>query len=365
MRIEVYRELAGQLEEEWNRFLDAAAHEHPRQRPRFALVEKAVGHDVLYAIGRDDSGIRACALVCLRNPSWGGHADAAALSGPVCDDLASFEAFLRGLVRAPELQKIGRLQISPYWLDDEARQIKTVLDRLGWRSAESEDFRHTGLIDIRKTDDGLLEHFGKSARRKVRLAQRNNFTVRAMTGTDDCKVLYDSLNRLRARNNLVEIEAADAAAHFAHIYSDPRLGIALGAFHGDIFLGGLLVYRSRHSAHARHFTSEPETLKEFSNLRIAPQLWWEGMRWARDQGCTWLDVEGYRADVVEGDPRYNIYVYKGEFHPAPAVRISEHYFTVNSLRAAPAQVRKTIRSALKRAASYRRSQRLPDRKHDE
>ena len=67
------------------------------------------------------------------------------------------------------------------------------------------------------------------------------------------------------------------------------------------------------------------------------------MVWAKNHHCCLLDLEGYRADVANTDPMYNIYKYKGEYTPTSAIRVAEHYFVVNSIFDRPAQLRESIR----------------------
>ena len=71
------------------------------------------------------------------------------------------------------------------------------------------------------------------------------------------------------------------------------------------------------------------------------------MIWAKRQGCSWLDVEGYRADVSTSDPKYNLYKYKGEFGLTPATRISEHYYVTNFALHAPSYYLRTAKLTVK------------------
>ncbi len=226
----------------------------------------------------------------------------------------------------PQIRRVGRLHISPYWLHEEAVQLQQVLDRLGWKSAETKPFRHTGIVNIEANEDELLRAFSKSARREVRRARRQNVKVKHITTDNECCALYASLNRLRSRRGLRAISDVEALEQFRDIHSTSRLGIALGAYQNEEFVGGLLIYRSKHTAHGRHFTTEPDALKRLSNLRISPLLWLSGMAWAHDQGCCWFDLEGYRQNIPRNDPKFALYKYKGELNPRPAIRVSEHYF---------------------------------------
>lgn len=355
MQIECRRVLDEDTANDWIAFLNAAARQHPRQSLRYAQVERAIGNEVLYVMGKRDGEIRAIAMISLRDrwPGKIGYTNAAALSGPVCDSLDGLVSFLRQVVALPELSSVGRLLISPYWLDEDAVRLQRELAQLGWKSSESNDFRQTGLVDLRVNGEEILKRFSKSARRETRRAQRQNIQIRTMSGDEDCAVFYESLNRLRANRGLSIIDRVEAKNQFDHIYSHPKIGVALGAFHESSFVGGLLIYRSQIVAHGRHFTTEPNSLKALSNLRIAPVLWWSGMSWAHSQGCKWMDVEGYNANVTNLDPKYRIYKYKGEFSPLPKTRISENYLIINKSLYFPRMLTDSAKSALRKCIKLR------------
>jgi hypothetical protein len=316
----------------WTAFLAAARRQHPRQDPRFALVEQADGRDTLFLTGYDEGGkIAAIGLLAmLRHPFWpGAHQEAQCLSGPVCDDAATLVAFLQSVARLPGLARVGRLKVTPFWTGPEAELLARRLSEAGWTIREAEPFRSTGWVDTTLPVEDLFARFSKSARREVRRAERQGITLHRIVERDGAQVFLDSLNRLRSERRLGPVPAPGFLAAFDAIYRAGEDGVILSACHEGTFVAGLQLYRGAHVAHGRQFTTEPARLRQLGNLRIAPFLWLEGLRWAKARGCAALDVEGWRQGVDEDDPKYNIYKYKSEFGPVPVRRLAEHSLTLN------------------------------------
>ena len=350
MKIGGLRNLTSQQAGEWRRFLAAARHQHPRQDPRFADIERALGHVPLFVLGYDAAKLRAVALFSLRRFRLipGNYTEALALSGPVCDDPTMFRAFLDGLVAEPAFARTGAIRITPYWLDGDADTLTVNLAGSRWRLSDPAPFRETGLLDLDKSSEEILASFSKSARREVRRAKRQGVEIRPIETLKEARVFFDSLNRLGALRGLPRIVPKEYETAFPRIYSDPSIGTILGAYVDGAFLSGLLLYRSRDVAHGRRFTTEPVALRALSNLRIAPLLWWSAMIWAKEQGCRHLDVEGYREDMEKTNRLYNVNKYKGEFNPRPVRRFEEHTLVLNRLLHVLGAQRYRVRAALKR-----------------
>jgi len=335
--------------EQWSAFLASAAHQHPRQSPLFAVPEAALGRRPLYAVGRRNGEICAVALISLIPHPFlpGAWARGLCLSGPVCDDAATMAAFLEAVAADPRLSRVGVLHVTPYWLEAEAEALDAVLANAGWRVAEAERYRHTGWVDITRPPEQILAELSKSARREVRRAERQGIAFRTVDTPEEALVFINSLNRLRLSRGLSELALSAFMASHDVLYAKQEIGTIIGAWQEDVFLAGLLVYRSRDVAHGRHFTTEPEDLRRAGNLRIAPALWLEAMKWAKSKGCRTLDVEGYQ-EPVEGDKKFNIHKYKSEMNPRVVTRISERAKTLNATLHLTGNARQLARSGLRR-----------------
>lgn len=355
LQVDARTGLAPEEMAKWRAFLAAAQHQHPRQDPSFALAERADGRDILFVMGSDATGkLVAVALISLlRHPIWrGAYSEAQCLSGPVCDDAATLVAFVQSISELPALARVGRFKITPFWTGNAAEELASCLAEAGWSISDAERFRSTGWVDTTASTDEILARFSKSARREVRRAERQGVTLVQVTDDDGARIFLASLNRLRRERGLGPISAPGFLAAFDALYRTGDKGVILSALHDGEFIAGLQLYRGAHVAHGRQFTTEPELLRGLGNLRIAPILWLEGMRWAQGHGCKALDVEGWRAEAGTKDPKFNIYKYKAEFAPVPVLRLGEHCRTLNRLVRVTGNLRADLRRALR--GIYRR-----------
>ncbi len=351
MDIECLAALTEPQEAEWRAFLAQARHQHPRQDPRFAAVERASGQEVIFAIGRQDSTICAIGLFTLQPARFlpGRIAAASALSGPVCDDSATLVAFLRAVAGHARFAKVDAIRVTPYWLNDEADELAGRLAEAGLKITDPEPHRDTGMIDLTMSEDDLRASFSRSARRKVRLIEKSEVEVRRIDTPALSEEFFERLNTLViARHNLTPVPRTEYEAGFAHIYNDPSIGAIFGAYHGDVFLGGLLLYRSGGTAHARRYVADPDAAQAIGNLRVAPSLWLEGLLWAKGEGCNRFDVEGFLPVEDKAHPNFNVYEYKREFKPVHVRRVAEHTLVLNPLTNGVNMMPGRARSAVKR-----------------
>lgn len=319
---------------EWAAFHAWTAHQHPRQSPSAAAVDEAIGRKALYVTARAPDGtIQATGLFTLQphgvlRDAW---ETAYCLSGPVCDDAGTLASFLDAVARLPAFRRVGRLRVTPYWLNDEARELQALLASRGWQPHHVETFRQTGWIDLSRTPEEIIASFSKSARRQLRRAEACGIVVRFLHTEDEARIFHASINRLYKKRGIDPVPLEVILADFRSIVLEKGERVILGAFHADRFVAGLQVFRCGTRAHTGHFTSEPQILHEVGNVRIAPILWYSAILWAQNFSVLKIDVEGWKSDAEENDPHYNIYKYKAEFSPEPVLRIGEHSRSVNRL----------------------------------
>lgn len=331
MDIECVQELEPQQKAEWDNFLASSPFQHPRQDHRFAAVERKEGADVLFVMGRVAGVLVGVGLLSrTRHPFVAScYSDAIFLSGPVCDNSETMIDFLNTIFSHSDFARIGRVRITPYWLEDNARTLHSLLQNSNFKLSTDGVYRNTGLVDISSDPDVVVSRFSKSARREVRRAERAGVSIVPIQTREGASEFLDSLNRLREGRGLNALSEGSFLQGFNDIYKEGDKGILLGAFSDSALVGGLLLYRSANTAHGRHFTTEPQLLHALKNLRISPVLWLAGMNWARSKGCLQLDVEGYVETSDKLDKKFHIYKYKSEFAPMPIIRIGERYRVSN------------------------------------
>ncbi|WP_169546206.1 GNAT family N-acetyltransferase [Sneathiella aquimaris] len=350
MQIECFKSLDGPLQIEWEGFLENSKNQHPRQLPVFANIEKAEGNACYFLIGRKENTISAVALASLV-PSRifkNKFSQANILSGPIINNEDDFYSFINNLKKQTIFKNVGRLNVSPYWLEEDALIAHRVLKDAGFSSAEPQPFRKTGIVDLTRSEDEIFSAFSKSARRETRRAERQEITVQPITDKSTYLEFLALLNNLRKNRHLSELDSQSMAFSFENFYKKGENGIVLCALHEKTVIAGLQIYRSNVTAHGRHFAGDTEKLKELKNLRISPLLWLEGMKWAKKSGCHRFDLEGYDSTVTSDNSHYYIYKYKGEFSPAEVKRVSEHYTVTNRALHFPGHLKTRAKEIIKR-----------------
>lgn len=355
IRVESHVDPGDALQAEWASFVSAARHHHPHQDTRFGPAEQAQGHQVVYVTGRGEDG-RLCAvgLFSIKPlapfPRVALHA--LCRDGPVCDDIDTLLSFAEACLRLPAFSRVGHLRLAPCWAGPEAQALHQALARQNWITDFPQARWSTGWVDLEPPAKALLATFSKSARREIRRAERAGVVVRPLAGPAEAELFLRSLNRLRQSRGLTPVPAMFFRAVFDSFYAPGRDGIILGAFHGEDFLAGLQIHRSRDLAHGVHFAVETQRLAALSNLRIAPVLWFQGMTWAQSMGCHALDLEGWSGDIGAGDAHFGIHKYKGEFSPVQTHRLAEHRKAANPVLGGVLAAVRRLRTALHGRADH-------------
>jgi len=349
MKLECLEKLDPVTRKEWDTFVYNSKNQHPRQFPVFAEIERAEGNYPYFIIGRENGHICAAALVSRVPHKYlkGKYSCATILSGPICDDARQLSEFVSGLKNERFFDNVGRINISPYWLGRDSCEAQNVLAEIGFVSAERSSLRKTGLVDLDRPEQEILASFSKSARREARRAERMDVRVTMLSEKEDFFTFLKILNQLRKSRQLTIFEKNPMAFSFDTFYKYGDHGVVLCAWHEETLLAGLQIYRSKNTAHGRHFAGDNDELKNLKNLRISPLLWLEGMKWAKKKGCTHLDLEGYDASVSKENSHYFIYKYKGEFSPKEITRVAEHYFVTNPIYNFPGYLAPKLKGYIK------------------
>ena len=332
MEVSVFRALPDDKEGEWNRFLNASPHAHPEQDIRFAHVLRAEGNDVVFVMGWVDHVLRAVALFSLSPHPFlkGYYREAMTFSGPVCDNPKDLIALVEGFLTHDSIAGIGRIRVTPYWLEEDARIMQGALLKEGWGVFEEDKVRQTGLVDLSGTEADILSRFSKSARAEVRKAERQGLTVEIIREKADALEFLASLDRHRAERGLGLVAQPVLLAALENVYRTEDLGIILALRQKNIFIAGLALYRGKLIAHASLYTNEAAKLRTLQNLRVSPFLWLQAMKWAKGLGSQGLDVEGYKEIDDINHKLYRVYKYKAELSPKLVTRVAGHQKIVNA-----------------------------------
>lgn len=328
MKTTFHFELDQALRLDWDRFWQNCEHTHPRQHSLFGQIERAQGRTPIYAIGRTNGSIKCAGLFSIR-PLFSGKRfspQALCLRGPAFDNINHCEQFLLQTESHFKKLNTGCISLCPYWFYPQAKQVEDLLHNLGFTSGNGEAAPRstTGLVDLQRSDEEILAEMKSKTRQEIRRTDRLGVSIRPARTLEEAKHFYRQLSAMHRQRSLDAITFNEFKATFEYILKDQQLGILLNAFYDEQFLSGLWLVRGTHTCHYARFVVVRSELKKLANLTIGPALWWHGIQWAKEKGCTTLNVEGYRNDVEPYHPKYHLYKLKGRFNPKPADILAPH-----------------------------------------
>ncbi len=184
------------------------------------------------------------------------------------------------------------------------RRVLALLRARGWRfSPEQIQFKNTGITRLVEDEAGLLESFKSKWRYNVRLADRRGLVVRQGTEAD-LAAFYALYAETGQRDGFL----IRPFAYYADIWrtylaaqmdgENPAGGGLLLAEHpeDDTPVAGIFLLRYGSRAWYFYGASGESRRRDMPNHLLQ----WEGMRWARAQGCTVYDWWG--APTAPDDP---------------------------------------------------------------
>lgn len=343
----VYKfELDEELKKRWYDFWIKCEHAHPQQHWLYGEIERSKGRIPVYVYGETNGELKCIGIFSIRPLLSGNKYSLQALCyrGPAFDDISILNEFLIDVKEYFKTLMVGNIVISPYWFTPEADEIVEILHNLGFKPTSLHSYlivklRHitldilnkTSIIDLDRSEEELLDSFSKSTRREIRRAERSDIVVRSIKDSEETYEFYKHFRDMSIDRGLNLPSKDEFKGTFENILKGGEFGVLLHAYHENAFLGGLWMLRGPTTAHTNRYVVSRQPLKELSNLRIGPFLWWQGFLWAKEMGCRYIDMEGSFEDVNESDPMYRVNKFKKGFNPTLSYRINDHQCTCNSI----------------------------------
>lgn len=343
MDLEFQFELSESEKIQWAEFWNNCQHSHPRQHFLFGEIEFEKGRFPIYFSGEVDGNLVCTAIFSIRPLFFDKtfSLEAICLRGPVFDDVSFFQDLIRFAVDRFKALRVGSIRISPYWQFPEAEEVLSALKELGFtpyykhRRVEATyvgSRTGTGRVDLTRSEDEILASFSKYTRRDIKRVAKLDIDVHPLQMMDEALLAFHSFCNMRRERGLTQMSKGEFRRTFEYFLADGDYGILFGAFSKKNFLGALWLIRGPQIALTAGYAVEPESCRKVHNsLSIGPPLWWEGIRWAKQKGCSWLDVEGYSETTPKSSPTYHIHEFKRKFRPLPIQIISEHVLVCNPM----------------------------------
>lgn len=332
VRTNFYYKLDAAKQSQWTQFWHTCQHTHPRQHLLFGEVERTRGKTLVYAVGEVDDGIVCIGIFSIRPLFFGKRFSfqAECLWGPVFDDIDCVREFLLQVKSYFKALNVGSIRVCPYWFYPQAETVESLLNELGFTTVPSVGRPGarfpTGLIDLTPSNDEIFAALKSKTRQEIRRADRLGVSIRPTNSPAEANEFFRYLSRMHRQRSLEAVSFKEFKATFEYILKDRELGVLFVAYCDQRFLGGLWILKGTQIYHYAKYVVLHRPLRKLANLTVAPALWWQGIQWARRQGCRWIDVEGYLDDVEPYDRRYQYYRTKTRFNPAPVQRMGTHTY---------------------------------------
>lgn len=235
--------------------------------------------------------------------------------GPVVDRIEDLPDVLRALRR----RLPGRVQVMPYFADEEAKAVERVLAENGFQSVHEFSSAHARTLRVDLMPKDLFAgKAGESLRRKIRQAEKAGATTRKGTSAD-----MPVLERLYADLMRGQDRSGKPRAYWdalGRIVDDGQRGAIFLAEHEGEAISAL--YVAKHGPLAT-FVIGASGQQERSFSKTVPSMT-AAIRWAKDEGCTAFDMGGIPMEGDTDDKRRRIAQFKLDFAKNPVDLVREY-----------------------------------------
>ena len=329
----------------WNKIISSFPDHHLLQSAEWAEVKKKFGWEPYYLVWQKNqevlelttsrSGVLkisnpAAAALILERQAFPGLSVLYVPKGPLLKDWS--DNSLRSKVLEDICafgKKIGALQIKidpdvpvgrgETGLEDATsdplgQSLEKELSEEGWRfSAEQIQFRNTYLINIESGEEEILKRMKSKTRYNIRLSGRKGIKIR-LGDRSDLKTLYKMYADTSVRGGFT-IRGEDYYQSLWQVFmdddltsTDPKAQPVIAEYEG-VPVAGAVLFAFGKRAWYLHGMSLPEHSDKMPTYLVQ----WEGIRWAKTQGCTVYDMWGAPDRFDETDSMWGVYRFKRGF----------------------------------------------------
>lgn len=270
---------------EWDRFVEATSGGTYQQTSMWAQVKSMAGwRPVRIGLSRDGVIVAGCQILVRRVARLG--AIGYVPYGPLVanGDGAALFAVLDAVLELVRRERLLYLKLQPP--PDSADMTSALRERRFVPSRVDLAPRVTVRVDLRQPPDTILAAMRTTSRKHIRQAQRRGVVARGGS-EDEFPVAYGLLEATSRRQGFTPYPRA----YYEQIWrSFPgRVHLLLAEHRGDILAGILLLAFGDTVCYKMGGWSGTHR-----DVRPNELLHWEGMRWARDRGYRYYDLEGIK-----------------------------------------------------------------------
>lgn len=318
-----------QIEDEkaWHAILYQLPTAHPLQswtwgafKSRWSWRMKA------YAFYQDEAVV-AAAMILKRPIPYTRFSFLYCPKGPVVayDDPTLRDAILANLEKIAGHERAILIKIDPdvpHAFGEEAapnrvgQDVLASLKERGWTySPEQIQFKNTVMYDIGRSEEEILAGMKQKTRYNVRQGPKKGVAVRQGT-VADLPLIYEMYKTTADRDRFLIRPEAYYLDGWSALMQDGLAMPLIAEYEGEA-LGAIIIVKFGEIALYMYGASTGKERKRMPNY----MLQWEGIRWAKSQGCTVYDFWGAPDRFDESDRLWGVYRFKRGFNGTVAHHI--------------------------------------------
>lgn len=285
----------------WNRFVAASPSFAGLQSFEWGEFKEQLGWQPLRIAIESDGQLLAGAQVLVKQLALGFASIAYLPRGPIVDwqDKTLASALFEAIHESLRQFRCIFLRIEPALPD--SPQARLLIQGHGFRATDQTNQpRCTLVTDLESDAETLFARLPKQTRHNIRFAARSGVTVRA-GGEKDLPVFYDLMLETGRRAGFQPRAREYYERQFAALAREGYVTL-LVAEHEGRPLGMEMPFQFGTHGVALHEASNSASRR----LRASDLLTWEGLKWAKNQGCRSYDLWGIPDEIgqllKEGKP---------------------------------------------------------------
>lgn len=280
-------------DDRWNAFVAQHPDAHLLQTTGWAALKQRVGWQSERVALVSEGQLVAGAQTLLRRLPWG-QTLAYVPKGPLVDwrNPAQARALLAALAEVTTPHHPALLKLEPDLANSE--QLDLILASYGLRRGHTVQPRSTIHLDLSAGPDAVLAAMKQKWRYNVRLAERKEVTVRAMTAAD--LPAWHTMNAETGQRDGFGVHEAPYYDAAFHLFSADEARWLLAEWEGQPLAAIVVFALGKKSWYMWGASSNRERPRMPNHA-----LQWAAIQWAYSRGCTSYDLWGI-PDEVGADP---------------------------------------------------------------
>jgi peptidoglycan pentaglycine glycine transferase (the first glycine) len=308
----IVREIGETERQYWNTQIQRFKSAHPLNAFEWGMVRSVDGWTPIYLCAERDGEFRGAMMILKKRLPCTPFTILHAQKMPVWDqaDDETIAALLKAASQIGRRDRAIFLRITPNIPESSAQGLKDKLVGLGLRHLEQRWSYWNSPRDLLRVDltqaaspEDMFSRLGRSARRDIRRAQREEFTVERATTKEESKAFYRVFHEFTIEKGFMA-RSYEYQEKLWETYLQQGMGrLLLAKYRGEIAGGAIDLAFAGKCLHMH--VGAP---RRYRDLHINDALVWEGIRWAKENDCSWYSFRGVGSTTSQE-------VFKRKFNP--------------------------------------------------